>query len=561
MQSGSALNANHKPVLPDQSFPPPALAAVVDWLQAEHSGWDEPARLHALAERLTAATAAEHGFIARVHESLRPPPVLRMIAGAVRKPPGYRAEQGAELAIACFVDALPQLEAGDVLATGDRAGRRPGRPPPFGCALVPIRTGATLWGMIGLTDETRPAMLESASLAAVQAVADLLALRLRPDAAAAGEAARSTDAVLGAALDLVAEPFSVYNGDLRAVRHNKAWREMLAHVRPGEDLHGIGLIDIYRAHVEQGLWTLDHADEMFRDIASGRFDINRERIAHVAGRYKRTRAYAMPGGGFVTIHNDINELVERQRELAAAKEEAELASRAKSTFLANVSHELRTPLNAIIGFSDVMVRQIFGELANRRYREYAQDIHDSGNLLLSLINDILDMARIEAGKVELRPEPLPVDALLRDVLRMVELRAEAKGLSLRVHVPPGLPSVQVDQRATIQILLNLVGNAIKFTPPGGTVAVSVAAQGPEVLVQIADTGPGIDPALLARLGRPFEQADDLEIDVTRENKGTGLGLAISRALAERQGGRLTIASEPGQGTTVEFTLPAVPHAT
>ncbi len=530
------------------------MGAIIDWLGAEPSGWDEPERLQHLCERLAVATAADHAFIARVHEALRRPPVTQIIAGAVRKPPGHRPDEAAELAIACFDAGFARLQSGALLDTGDAAIQRTDHSLPFGAVLAPLRAGPAPWGMIGLTNGSRAAILSPEARDAVEAIATLLGDRLLP---AASVGARSPDKVLTAALDLMAEPFSVYDGCLRVVRYNRAWREMLAHVQPGQDLHGIALLDIYRAQVDNQTWTLDHADRMFRDLASGKFEINRERIVHVGGRYKRSRVYGMPGGGFVSIHNDVNELVERQRELAAAKEQAELASRAKSTFLANVSHELRTPLNAIIGFSDMMVREIFGPLPVGRYREYARDIHDSGNLLLSLINDILDMARIEAGKFDLRSEPFALDPLLRDVLRMVELGAQAKGLALNVRAASDLPAVKGDRRATTQILLNLIGNAIKFTSTGGAVTVSAERRGSHVLVQISDTGPGIDQALLARLGRPFEQADDVEIEVTRENKGTGLGLAISRALAERQGGQLSIRSEPGEGTTVEFTVPAV----
>ncbi|MCK6452982.1 MAG: ATP-binding protein [Alphaproteobacteria bacterium] len=547
------MNAKRNiPAFADPAPPPEALAAVVDWLQAEASGWDAAERLQDLCGRLAPAIGVDHAFIARVHEAFSPPPATQIIAGAVRKPPGYRPEEGAELAIACFADEFARLQSGMLLDTGCDPIQPAGNPLPFGAVLAPVRAGGALWGMIGLTDGARSAILSPGAREAMDSIAALLGDRLRP-AAAAG--ARSADKVLTAALDLVSEPFSVYDGCLRVVRYNRAWRKMLSHVRPGEDLHGIALLEIYRAHVDRGLWTPEYADAMFRDLASGKYEMNRERIAHVGGRYKRTRVYGMPGGGFVSVHNDVNELVERHRELAAAKEEAELASRAKSTFLANVSHELRTPLNAIIGFSDVMVREILGPLPVGHYREYAQDIHDSGNLLLSLINDILDMARIEAGKFELHPEPISLDSLLRDVLRMIELRAKSKGLSLDVRAAADLPALLGDRRATTQILMNLIGNAIKFTPKGGMVTVDAQQRGSDVVVAVIDTGPGIDRALLARLGRPFEQADDVEIDVTRENKGTGLGLAISRALAERQGGHLSIQSEPGQGTTVAFTIP------
>ena len=235
-----------------------------------------------------------------------------------------------------------------------------------------------------------------------------------------------------------------------------------------------------------------------------------------------------------------------------AKVKAEGANAAKSEFLANMSHELRTPLNAIIGFSEVMTSAMFGPLGDGRYDEYARDIHASGQHLLALINDILDMAKIEAGKLTLRPERLDVAELVEDSVRLVRTRVESGAIKLVLDLPPGLPDIWADERALKQVLLNLLSNAVKFTPRGGRVAVSARAEGEHVRLEIADTGVGIAPEDLARLGRPFEQAESQQ---SKTVQGTGLGLALVKALTALHEGEFTLSSEPGVGTVASVILP------
>jgi two-component system, cell cycle sensor histidine kinase PleC len=257
----------------------------------------------------------------------------------------------------------------------------------------------------------------------------------------------------------------------------------------------------------------------------------------------------------VNLERAREEAAELAQKYAAEKVRAEGANRAKSEFLANMSHELRTPLNAINGFSEMMVAQMFGPLGDARYQAYAQDILSSGQHLLALINDVLDMSKIEAGKLNLRFEPVRLDDLAGDTLRLIKNRAESAGLTVTVDVP-NLPEVEGDYRALKQVLLNLLSNAVKFTPRGGRVTLSAEgrrdAMGERIKVSVRDTGIGIAPQDLARLARPFEQ---IESQQSKTQQGTGLGLALSKSLVEMHGGVLEIESQPGLGTTVSFMLP------
>ena len=239
------------------------------------------------------------------------------------------------------------------------------------------------------------------------------------------------------------------------------------------------------------------------------------------------------------------------RKYEVAKIRAEAANHAKSEFLANMSHELRTPLNAINGFSEIMASEMFGGLGHPRYKEYANDILNSGQHLLSLINDILDMSKIEAGKMTLRFEPVIVDEVVEDTLRLIRQRADKAGLKLRVHLPQ-LPEIEADFRALKQILLNLLTNAVKFTPQGGTITISAAVTDANVHISVADTGIGIAENDLQRLARPFEQ---IENQFSKTKEGTGLGLALTKSLIEMHNGRLDIDSAIGVGTTVHVILP------
>ncbi len=248
------------------------------------------------------------------------------------------------------------------------------------------------------------------------------------------------------------------------------------------------------------------------------------------------------------------EIIEAKNlELVAARDEAEYANRAKSQFLAVMSHELRTPLNAIIGFSEIMFAEPYGPLGDNRYKQYVQDIHGSGGHLLSIINDILDLSKIEAGQAELNEEEVDLAALTASVVRIMQERAATAGLAFLCESGEGLPWVRADRRALKQILLNLLSNAVKFTPKGGQVGLRMAVDDDRGLRMIVyDTGIGIDPQDIPRAMAAFGQVD---ASWSRRYEGAGLGLPISRALIRLHDGTLEIASEPGMGTTVTVRLP------
>ncbi len=244
-------------------------------------------------------------------------------------------------------------------------------------------------------------------------------------------------------------------------------------------------------------------------------------------------------------------LAELAQKYAEEKNRAEEANQTKSKFLANMSHELRTPLNAIIGFSEVMGSGMFGALGSEKYNEYCHDILTSGNYLLDVINDILDMSKIEAGRMKLDLEPLDLAETLTESLRVVSGRAENKKLTMQADIDDMIPVV-ADRRAMKQIAVNLLSNAVKFTPDGGKVTVRSRIRSGSVVLTIADTGIGIAPQSLAKLGRPFEQ---VESQLTKSYHGSGLGLAIAKSLTNLHGGSMKLRSKLGAGTIVCVTLP------
>lgn len=244
-------------------------------------------------------------------------------------------------------------------------------------------------------------------------------------------------------------------------------------------------------------------------------------------------------------------LVELAEDRTEQRNRAEAGNKAKSEFLANISHELRTPLNAIIGFSDIMRAQTFGPLGSSKYEEYAADIYDSGNFLLGVINDVLDMSKIEAGRFQINPEDVNLNTVVGETMRIISMQAEKEKIDVELKVPDDL-TIKADRRAVKQILINLLSNAVKFTPEGGKVAVTVKPLRQSVNIVIEDNGIGISKDALGRLGQPFEQVQD---QFTKDHKGSGLGLAIARSLAHFHGGSLKIRSKVGKGTMVAVRLP------
>jgi len=242
-----------------------------------------------------------------------------------------------------------------------------------------------------------------------------------------------------------------------------------------------------------------------------------------------------------------------KEELREAKEIAEAANRTKSEFLANMSHELRTPLNAVLGFAQIMADEMWGDLGNDRYREYIRIIVNSGEHLLSLIGQVLDMSVIEAGRTVLREVPVNASDVIASSVRLLSSQAESQNIRLTATVPPDLPLVKGDLTAIQRVLLNLLGNALKFTGDGGMVSLVASHDRGGMTIRVTDNGIGIKSADLARVLMPFEQGSQRSL--VKGHQGVGLGLPISRSLMELHGGTLTIESQEGKGTTARITFP------
>ncbi len=337
----------------------------------------------------------------------------------------------------------------------------------------------------------------------------------------------------------------------------------------GRTLHG---------YIHPGDWQ--GLERLMADVKDAEADLDLPRLdlrlRHHDGGYRwvEMRVAPLPSAsgqndaGFVASYRCIEARKRREETLERARESAEAASAAKTRFLANVSHELRTPLNAIIGFSEVMCVEMFGPLGARRYQEYADYIHESGRHLLDLINDILDMSKIEAGRYDLQMETVRMPLVIERCLKTIAFAARKGRLQLAVDIPADIPDVQADSRAMRQILLNLLSNAIKFTGPGGRVMIALQSDAEWLELVVEDTGLGIPEEAVGRLGRPFEQFHQtVAFDGSPAEEGggpraglpgTGLGLSIVKALVTLHGGTLIIDSEEGVGTAVRVLLPLSP---
>jgi len=386
----------------------------------------------------------------------------------------------------------------------------------------------------------------------------------------------AADMRLRDAIETIPEAFVLWDADNRLVLCNSNFQEL--HNLPDE---AITVGASYESVVEAGRKPVVRS----RTITGGpnipgarTFEAQLEdgRWLHISERRTKDGGYVSVGTDITALKTHEEKLVDSEKRLmatvadvrasqqrlaelaeqyAAEKTRAEEANQAKSKFLANMSHELRTPLNAIIGFSEIMESGMFGPLGADKYTEYCSDILNSGQYLLDVINDILDMAKIEAGRIRLDYEELELDPLLAETVRFVSARAQDKQLELVAKISPEL-GLRADRRALKQIMLNLLSNAVKFTPSGGRVTVRGRATDSCIVLAIADTGIGITRDALARLGRPFEQ---VESQLTKSHQGSGLGLAIAKSLVELHGGRMRIRSTPGKGTLVLVRLPMHPQ--
>jgi len=288
-------------------------------------------------------------------------------------------------------------------------------------------------------------------------------------------------------------------------------------------------------------------DLFYRDVPT-----SKERVMP-PGRTLQIRRRAMPNGAVISIYSDVTEIKASERRLIEARSQAEAANRAKGDFLANMSHELRTPLNAIIGFSEVISNELFGPVGNEKYLEYIKDIHTSSLHLLSIINDVLDMSKIEAGKVELAKEVVQIQNVVSEVMRMVHERSRSRDIELTAQLSDENVEIWADERSMKQIFLNLLSNAIKFSQEGGQIYVRIVTDQPDIVVlEIEDHGIGMSEEEQERALQPFGQAKPV---TTRNYGGTGLGLPITKGLVEAHGGTMTIDSRAGYGTLVRIVLP------
>jgi len=360
--------------------------------------------------------------------------------------------------------------------------------------------------------------------------------------------------VMADTIESIAEGLCVFDRDLRLSIWNRRYQSLFgfpdALMKVGTPYEALLRFNVAKGEFGSRDFEAEVAARLAEVAARQPFDTDHVRpdgtVLEVRRRYPA-------GGGMLTTFADITERKRFENALQGAKEQAELASRAKTAFLANMSHELRTPLNAIIGFAEIIREQLLGPVGNPKYLDYVADIHLSGSHLLEVINDILDLSKIESGVFELHEKPVDLERVLSAALRLLGDKLTKGDLSLRTGLPQPSPLVLADERVLKQILINLLSNSVKFTPPGGTIEVAVErAPDGDLLLIVADTGIGFDLVDLPRALAPFGQVD---ASLTRRYQGTGLGLPLVNSLTQRHGGRLEIDSKPGHGTRVVVRLP------
>jgi signal transduction histidine kinase len=358
--------------------------------------------------------------------------------------------------------------------------------------------------------------------------------------------------LLQSTLENIGEGLSVFDSRGRLIAWNSRFCELLE--LPPDLTVGAPLRDILMLQAIRGDFGRDdpsaevtkRLELFYRDVPT-----TKERVTP-RGRILQISRRAMPDGAIVSVYSDVTDLKASERKLIQARSQAEMANHAKSEFLANMSHELRTPLNAIIGFSEIIAHELFGPLGNEKYLDYMKDIHKSSLHLLAIINDVLDMSKIEAGKLELSKEPLNIRHLIGEVIRMMREWAESRSIEMVTKLPVEEVEIWADERAMKQIFLNLMSNAIKFSRDGGQVCIRVVSDEPGLaVVEFEDHGIGMTEEELERALQPFGQAKP---STTRNYGGTGLGLPITKGLIEAHGGKLAIESRADQGTIARISL-------
>ena len=373
---------------------------------------------------------------------------------------------------------------------------------------------------------------------------------------ASEERARDSEALLRDAVNSMSDGFALFDKDDRLVRYNSTFSDISPKasyaIRENATYE-----EIIRAGAEMGDFPAAEGNvEEFvaaQMKAHKRFD--ESIIIRLSdGRWILCTEHGTSSDGTVAVRTDISELKNRELELQVAKEEADAANQAKSRFLANMSHELRTPLNAIIGFSDIVRSEMLGPVGHARYKEYAYDIYNSGSHLLDLINDVLDVSKVEAGAFVVNDEEFDIREVIADCRKLVQQKADQKSLKLTIDAPETLPNLKADQRAIKQVLLNLLNNAVKFTPSDGDVVVSAnVANDGGMEIKVVDNGEGMSMADIDTVMKPFGRLDS---PWTQSEEGTGLGLPLSDMLVKAHDGSLRLNSEVSKGTTVTVYLPA-----
>ncbi len=364
------------------------------------------------------------------------------------------------------------------------------------------------------------------------------------------------EGILLDALDNISEAFVIYNSDGYLVTCNQKFRD-LYHYTAEEACEGVHYQTLGKLDVERGNIIIgdefgsgeDYIAEKkkYRKKLSGSFIVQLK-----DGRWIKTTDRALSNGGFVSIQSDITEEKANESLLLESKQLAELANRAKSEFMANMSHELRTPLNAIIGFSSLLACEIYGTHTDPRYKEYAQDIEGAGDHLLTLINEILDLAKIETGSIVLNERATDIWQLSKACKTLIHSRANERNVKVDISVQPTSLALNADPIRLKQILVNLASNAVKFSHPNSNISIDWTEEENQIALTVKDFGVGIEPEFLPHLYEPFRRSK-IARDLQRE--GTGLGLTLVKKFSDAHDAELQVSSRPGNGTTFKLLFP------